>query len=152
VEESSVGQVRAVTSRQVGAPAQAVFDALADYADVRPRILPSQYSGFAVREGGVGAGTVAQWRLQATSKRARDVVATVSVPAPLTLVEADANSSMVLTWSVAPQGETSSVVTLETVWNGAGGVGGFFERTFAPKGLNRIHDEVLAKLAATVES
>lgn len=60
-----MGQVRAVTSRQVGAPAQAVFDALADYAEVRPRILPSQYSGFAVREGGVGAGTVAQWRLQA---------------------------------------------------------------------------------------
>jgi hypothetical protein len=152
VEVSSVGQVRAVTSRQVGAPAQEVFDALADYAEVRPRILPSQYSGFAVREGGVGAGTVAQWRLQATSKRARDVVATVSVPVPLTLVESDANSSMVLTWTVAPQGEKSSVVTVEAVWNGAGGVGGFFERTFAPKGLNRIHDEVLAKLAAAVES
>jgi len=147
-----VGQVRAVTSRQVGAPAQEVFDALADYAEVRPRLLPSQYSGFAVREGGVGAGTVAQWRLQATSKRARDVVATVSVPVPLTLVESDANSSMVLTWTVAPQGEKSSVVTVEAVWNGAGGVGGFFERAFAPKGLNRIHDEVLAKLAAAVES
>ncbi len=147
-----MGQVRAVTSRQVGAPAQEVFDALADYAEVRPRLLPSQYSGFAVREGGVGAGTVAQWRLQATSKRARDVVATVSVPVPLTLVESDANSSMVLTWTVAPQGEKSSVVTVEAVWNGAGGVGGFFERAFAPKGLNRIHDEVLAKLAAAVES
>ena len=147
-----MGQVRAVTSRQVGAPAQVVFDALADYAKVRPQILPAQYSGFAVREGGVGAGTVAQWRLQATSKRARDVVATVSVPAALTLVETDANSSMVLTWTVAAQGEMSSVVTLEAVWNGAGGVGGFFERTFAPKGLNRIHDEVLGKLAAEVES
>ena len=137
-----MGQVRAVTSRQVDAPAQAVFDALADYAGVRPRILPSQYSGFAVREGGTGAGTVAQWRLQATSKRARDVVATVSEPAPLTLVETDANSSMVLTWSVAARGAAASAVTVEAVWDGAGGVGGIFERTFAPKGLNRIHDEV----------
>ena len=146
-----MGQVRAVTSRQINAPAQAVFDALADYAEVRAGILPSQYSGFAVREGGVGAGTVAQWRLQATSKRARDVVATVSEPAPLTLVETDANSSMVLTWSVAARGAIASVVTVEAVWNGAGGVGGFFERTFAPKGLNRIHDEVLAGLASAVQ-
>lgn len=146
-----MGQVRAVTSRQINAPAQAVFDALADYAGVRPRILPSQYSGYAVREGGVGAGTVAQWRLQATSKRARDVVATVSAPAPLTLVETDANSSMVVTWSVAARGAAASAATVEAVWNGAGGVGGFFERTFAPKGLNRIHDEVLAGLASVVE-
>ncbi|MGW9367480.1 SRPBCC family protein, partial [Streptomyces albidoflavus] len=37
------------------------------------------------------------------------------------------------------------------VWNGAGGIGGFFERTFAPKGLARIHDQTLAKLAAELE-
>lgn len=145
-----MGQVRAVTSRQVHAPAQVVFDALADYAGVRPGILPEQYSGFAVREGGVGAGTVAQWRLRATSKRVRDVVATVSVPAPLTLVETDANSSMVVTWSVAARGEGASTVTVRAVWNGAGGVGGFFERTFAPRGLNRIHGEVLARLESAV--
>jgi len=33
-----------------------------------------------------------------------------------------------------------------TVWNGAGGIGGFFEKTFAPAGLKRIYDGVLAKL------
>ena len=40
---------------------------------------------------------------------------------------------------------------MTTVWNGAGGIGGFFEKTFAPKGLGRIYDAVLAKLAAEVE-
>jgi hypothetical protein len=40
---------------------------------------------------------------------------------------------------------------VSTTWQGATGVGGFFERTFAPKGLNRIHDELLAALAAQVE-
>jgi hypothetical protein len=45
-----------------------------------------------------------------------------------------------------------ALVTVEAVWNGAAGVGGFFERRFAPKGLNRIHDQVLAGLAAYVES
>jgi hypothetical protein len=38
-----------------------------------------------------------------------------------------------------------------TTWQGAGGIGGFFERTFAPKGLARIHDAVLARLATEVE-
>jgi len=145
-----MGQVRAVTSRQIGASAQAVFEALADYAAVRPKILPAQYSGYAVREGGVGAGTVASWRLAATEKRVREVVAQVSQPGPLTLVEADANSSMRVTWTVSGQGDVA-LVTVEAVWNGAGGIGGFFERTFAPKGLNRIHEQVLAGLAAYVE-
>ena len=144
-----MGQVRAVASRQIGASAQAVFEALADYATVRPKILPAQYSGYAVREGGVGAGTVASWRLAATEKRVRDVVARVSQPAPLTLVEADENSSMRVTWTVSGQGDVA-LVTVEAVWNGAGGVGGFFERTFAPKGLNRIHEQVLAGLASYV--
>ena len=34
--------------------------------------------------------------------------------------------------------------------NGAGGVGGFFEKTFAPLGLRRIHGELLENLAAYV--
>jgi len=56
-----------------------------------------------------------------------------------------------VTWSVAARGAAASAVTVEAVWNGAGGVGGFFERTFAPKGLARIHGEVLAGLASVVE-
>jgi hypothetical protein len=145
-----MGQVRALTSRQINAPAQTVFGALADFAAVRSEILPAQYSGFVVRVGGVGAGTVAAWRLAATSKRTRDVVARVSEPAALTLVESDANSSLRVTWTVSGQGDVA-LVTVEAVWNGARGVGGFFERTFAPKGVNRIHEQVLAGLAAHVE-
>jgi len=38
-----------------------------------------------------------------------------------------------------------------TTWDGAGGIGGFFERTFAPKGLGRIYDSLLDRLAAEVE-
>ncbi|HEU5356559.1 MAG TPA: SRPBCC family protein [Actinocrinis sp.] len=146
-----MAQVRAVTSRQVGASAQAVFEALADYATVRPKILPAQYSDYVVREGGVGAGTVVSWQLAATQRRTRSVLARVSQPVALTLVEADENSSMRVTWTVSGQGDVA-LVTVEAVWNGAQGVGGFFERTFAPKGLNRIHDQVLAGLASYVEA
>ena len=62
-------------------------------------------------------------------------------------MEKDRNSSMVTTWMVTPAGEGRPEVVVTTVWNGAGGIGGFFEKTFAPKGLGRIYDAVLAKLA-----
>ena len=44
-----------------------------------------------------------------------------------------------------------SSVTVKTTWNGADGVAGFFEKTFAPLGLRRIQDEVLANLKTEVE-
>ena len=68
-----------------------------------------------------------------------------------TVIEKDANSSMVINWTVAPAG-TGSSVNLKTTWTGAGGVGGFFEKTFAPLGLRKIQDEVLANLKKEVES
>jgi hypothetical protein len=58
---------------------------------------------------------------------------------------------MVTTWTVAPAGDAASTVTITTTWNGAGGIGGFFEKTFAPKGLARIYAGVLDNLARTVE-
>ncbi|MFF4650099.1 SRPBCC family protein [Streptomyces sp. NPDC001380] len=145
-----MSQVYAVTERVVEASPERVYEALADYGQVRPRLLPAQYSEYEVRRGGTGAGTQVHWRLQATEKRVRDCLLTVSEPSPGRLVETDANSSMVVTWTVTPAGEGRAKVVVETTWQGAGGIGGFFERTFAPKGLNRIHGEVLDRLAAEV--
>ncbi|MBM4640991.1 hypothetical protein GS451_26185 [Rhodococcus hoagii] len=75
---------------------------------------------------------------RATSK------ATVTVSGN-TITERDANSSLVTTWTVAPSG-AGSTVTTSTEWKGAGGIGGFFERTFAPLGLRRIQEATLANL------
>ncbi|MFI9330003.1 SRPBCC family protein [Kitasatospora sp. NPDC052868] len=145
-----MGQVLATTEREYDAAPEQVYEALADYQVTRPKLLPAQYSEYEVRAGGTGAGTQVHWRLQATEKRVRDCLFTVSAPAPDQLVEKDANSSMVITWTVSAAGEGRSKVTVSATWQGAGGIGGFFERTFAPKGLNRIHDQVLANLAAEV--
>ncbi|WP_069812401.1 SRPBCC family protein [Streptomyces sp. TP-A0874] len=146
-----MAQVESTTERIVKANPEDVFDALADYAGVRPRLLPEQYSEYEVREGGDGEGTLVHWKLQATSKRVRDCLLEVTEPTAGELVERDRNSSMVTTWTVTPAGEGSAKVVVTSVWQGAGGVGGFFERTFAPKGLARIHDQVLAKLADEVQ-
>jgi hypothetical protein len=144
-----MGQVSASSSVLIDATPEAVLTAVADYANVRPKILSSHYSDYRVLEGGQGAGTVASWKLQATKSRVRDVNASIDV-AGHTVIEKDANSSMITNWTVSPAGSGSSV-TVKTSWQGAGGIGGFFEKTFAPLGLRKIQDEVLANLKTEVE-
>ena len=139
----------AVSTILINAEPAATLAAVCDYRNVRPKIMSPQYSDYQVVQGGQGAGTVATWRLQATKSRARDVHVDVDV-AGHTVIEKDTNSSMVTNWTVAPAGSGSSV-TVKTAWNGAGGVKGFFEKTFAPLGLKRIQGEVLANLKNELE-
>jgi hypothetical protein len=147
-----MAQVEATTQREIKASPETVFDTLADYKEGRPALLPEHFSEYEVREGGDGAGTLVHWKLQATSKRVRDCLLEVTEPSEGELVERDRNSSMVTTWRVTPGSAAGTArVTVTTVWNGAGGIGGFFERTFAPKGLARIYDGVLTRLAAQTE-
>ncbi|MEV5647718.1 SRPBCC family protein [Nocardia sp. NPDC052254] len=139
-----MGQVSASSSTIVTAEPQRVLDAIADYETVRPRILSAHYRDYKVLEGGKGAGTVAEWTLQATEKRSRNVHAVVTVSDSM-VTERDSNSTLVTTWTVSPSGEGSSV-TVRTTWKGAGGVPGFFEGIFAPLGLKKIQAEVLENL------
>ena len=145
-----MGQVSASSTVLINAEPDAVLAAVADYQTVRPKILSSHYRDYQVLEGGQGAGTVATWKLQATEKRVRDVKATVDV-AGHAVIEKDANSTMVTNYTVAPAGP-GATVTVKTSWQGAGGVKGFFEKTFAPMGLRKIQAEVLANLKNQVES
>jgi carbon monoxide dehydrogenase subunit G len=144
-----MGQVNAASSVLINAEPAAVLAAVADYETVRPKILSAQYSDYQVLQGGQGRGTVAKWKLQATKSRVRDVQAEVDV-AGHTVIEKDANSTMVTNWTVAPAG-SGSTVTVKTSWQGAGGAKGFFEKTFAPLGLRRIQSEVLNNLKKELE-
>lgn len=140
-----MAQVTATAERTIEAPAETVSTALADYETVRPQILTEHYSEYRVEPGGR-----VHWKLAATQKRVRDQLVSVETPDHATIVERDANSSMVTTWTVTSEGTNRSTVRVVTTWNGAGGIGGFFERTFAPKGLRRIHEGVLANLDGAV--
>ena len=144
-----MGQVSASSTILVNAEPAKVLAAIADYEGVRPKILSPHYSDYRVVAGGQGRGTVAAWKMQATKSRSRQVQADVDV-AGRTVIEKDANSSLMTNWTVAPAGPGSSV-TVKTTWNGAGGVKGFFEKTFAPLGLRKIQDEVLANLKEEIE-
>lgn len=144
-----MAQVSASSTIEVNAEPAKVLAAIADYQSVRPKILSPHYREYRVLQGGQGRGTVAAWTLQATQTRSRQVQASVDV-AGHTVIEKDANSSLLTNWTVAPAGPGSSV-TVKTTWNGAGGVKGFFEKTFAPLGLRKIQAEVLANLKREIE-
>jgi hypothetical protein len=145
-----MGQVSASSTILIDAEPAAVLIAVADYRVVRPKILSPHYSHYQVLEGGQGQGTVASWKLQATKSRSREVRAAIDV-AGHTVIEKDGNSSLVTNWTVAPAGTAGSSVTVKTTWTGATGIGGFFEKTFAPLGLRKIQDEVLANLKKELE-
>lgn len=145
-----MGHVSAASTILINAAPTTVLSAVGDYQNIRPKILSSHYRDYQVLEGGQGQGTIASWKLQATKSRVRDVRANVDV-AGHAVIEKDANSTMITNWTVAPAGPGSSV-TVTTTWSGAGGVKGFFEKTFAPLGLKRIQGEVLANLKKELES
>jgi hypothetical protein len=63
------------------------------------------------------------------------------------LTESDTGSSAVTTFTVSPQGGTS-IVQISTAWDGAGGIGGLFERIFAPRVRRAIYADELERLDA----
>lgn len=141
-----MGKVAASAERTIDAPAEQVYGYLADMRQ-HPHFLPPAFSDFQVEEGGVGEGTVTSFAVTAGG-RTRTYRMRVAEPEPgRRLVESDANSSLVTTFHVEPQGG-KSLVRISTSWDGASGIGGFFERTFAPKAMRRIYLDELDRLNA----
>ena len=131
----------------VGAPAEAVYRYIADMREHHPHFLPPAFSDFQVESGGVGAGTVTRFKLTAGG-RTREYRTKVAEPEPgRILTESDTGSSSVTTFTVSPQGAASRV-RISTSWDGAGGIGGLFERMFAPRVLQGIYEDELKRLDA----
>ncbi len=131
----------------VNAPADTVYRYLADMRDHHPRFLPPAFSDFKVESGGVGDGTVIRFRMTAGG-RTREYRMKVEETEPGQLItESDMNSSAVTTFTVSPRGG-ASLVTISTAWDGAGGIGGLFERMFAPRVLRAIYSDELRRLDA----
>lgn len=142
-----MARIAVSAERTIDAPAAAVYGYIADEREHHPRFLPPGYADWQVEQGGVGAGTVVRYRLTAGG-RTRHYRMLVAEPEPgRVLTESDTESSMVTTFTVAPQG-SASVVRIESSWDGASGVGGFFERLFAPRAVRGLLADELARLDA----
>ena len=140
-----MAEIRVTAERSINAPAERVYRYIADYREHHHRFLPPAFSDWHVEQGGVGAGTVVRFRITAGG-RSRDYRQQVTEPEPgRVLTESDLNSSAVTTFTVTPEGGRSRV-QIVTTWQGAGGVGGFFERLFAPRLLKRLYADELERL------
>ena len=142
-----MSHIHVETERVIDAPPAEVFAFLADYKTKHPMILTPNFLEYAVERGGVGAGTVISYRLHAGG-RERPYRMQIDEPeAGKILREHDTNSSLFTTWTV-DQGPNprQSRVTVATHWEGGSGMGGFFERTFAPMGLRGIYSDMLNRL------
>jgi uncharacterized protein YndB with AHSA1/START domain len=139
-----MGKIRVTAEGTVAAPADKVYGYLADMRE-HSQFLPPAFSDFHVVSGGVGAGTVTRFKVTAGG-RTREYRMTVSEPEPgRVMTETDSDSSLTTTFTVTPQASASSV-RIATSWEGAGGIGGFFERLFAPRVMRSIYSDELERL------
>ena len=94
-----------------------------------------------------GPARVTRFKMTAGG-RTRDYRMKIAEPEPgRVLTESDMDSSAVTTFTVSPQGG-ASLVRISTAWDGAGGIGGLFERLFAPRVLRAIYADELKRLDA----
>jgi ribosome-associated toxin RatA of RatAB toxin-antitoxin module len=140
-----MSQLRVGVERLVDAPAEDVFGLVADMRIHHPRFLSPAFSDFEVETGGVGAGTVTRFTLTAGGRRRRYRMR-VDEPEPgRVLTESDMGSSLSTTWTVT-QVDGKSRVRIASTWDGARGIGGVFERLFAPRVVRGIYSDTLERL------
>lgn len=140
-----MAEIHVSADREMAAPPETVYRCLADYRQHHANILPPAFTDFQVESRGVGEGTVVRFQLHA-GRRVRSYRMKVDEPEPgRVLTESDTASTLVTAWTVSPDG-SGSTVRIDTRWQGAGGVGGFFERTFAPRVLRQIYSDELERL------
>ena len=140
-----MGVIEVTAERTVNAPAEAVYGYIRDM-HTHPKFLPPAFSDFHVESGGVGNGSVTRFKVTAGG-RTREYHMTVDEPEPgRVLRESDQDSSLITKFIVDPAASDSSRVQISTTWQGAGGIGGFFERTFAPRAMRAIYEDELQRL------
>ena len=135
-------RVHISAERTIPAPAQEVYDLLADYHEGHPSILPPAFSDFTVLEGGTGAGTRIQFTLS-LGRRTQVTEGIVAEPEPgRVLTETYPPSNMVTTFTVDPEGDGSRL-HIESAWESRPGIAGFLERFIAPRLLKPLYCEEL---------
>ncbi len=147
-----MSKVHVNSERVINAAPQDVYAVLADYKKMRPRMLTDNFLDYKVEKGGHGDGTVVSYRLHAANRERPYKLRVDESVKNEVLTERDSNSSLVTTWALSPlRSGKQTKVRVSTEWEGAAGVGGFFERTFAPLGLRSIYASMLDSLAGLVK-
>jgi hypothetical protein len=126
-----------------------VYSLISNYNDGHPRILPKQFSGLVVEEGGVGTGTVIRFQMSVFGKK-QTFRAAITEPEPgRILVETDLDTNgAVTTFTVNPGGAPAdSQVTISTELPVRTGFLGKIERAMSTLLLRPIYVKELQNLA-----
>jgi polyketide cyclase/dehydrase/lipid transport protein len=140
-------------SALISAPAQKVYDLIADYRNGHPRILPKPYFvSLEVEQGGYGAGTVINFQMKLLG-RIQSFHSTIAEPMPgHTLVETDMNTGAVTTFSIDPRSNgQEAFVTIETTTDVPNGITGKIQGWLTTQLLRPIYLKELDQLAAVAK-
>jgi hypothetical protein len=138
------------TSALIHAPAEKVYNIIADYRDGHPHILPKPYFvSMTVEQGGVGAGTQISFQMKLMGKL-QTFHADISEPEPgRVLVETNSGSGAVTTFTVEPRNNGQHAqVTIATDIQVPGGMLGAIQGRLTARVLRPVYVNELAQLAA----
>ena len=139
-------------SAVIPARRERVYSLIANYRDGHPRILPKQFSGLVVEQGGIGAGTMIRFQMSILGGT-KNFRATITEPEPgRVLVESYLEPRGTVTTFIVDNGTApaDSRVTISTEMPVRTGVLGFVERKLSTALLQSIYRkelEILARVA-----
>lgn len=136
-------------SAVIPARRERVYSLISNYNDGHPRILPKQFSGLVVEQGGVGAGTIIRFQMSVFGKK-QTFRAAITEPDPgRVLVETDLDSNgAVTTFTVNPgAAPADSNVTISTEMPVRTGFLGKIERAMTTMLLRPLYVKELQNLA-----
>lgn len=138
-----MSKISVTVSSKVEAPAATVYHILADY-DHHRNILPPQFTGLDITQGGVGAGTEYILRAKSLGGGTTERRMVVSEPEPgSVLAERDVDTGLLTIFTVKPAGAAASHVTIETVWQPEPGLRGMFDRYLMPFLMRMVYRQEL---------
>ncbi|HTT25229.1 MAG TPA: SRPBCC family protein [Candidatus Sulfotelmatobacter sp.] len=136
-------------SALIPARRERLYSLIANYNDGHPRILPKQFSGLVVEEGGVGSGTIIRFQMSLLGRK-QTFRAAITEPEPgRVLVETNLNTNgAVTTFKINPGGAPAdSHVTISTELPVRAGFLGKIERRLVTLLLRPIYVKELENLA-----
>jgi hypothetical protein len=136
-------------SAVIPARRERVYSLISNYNDGHPRILPPQFTGLVVEQGGIGAGTIIRFQMRVLGRK-QTFRAAITEPEPgRVLVETDLDANgAVTTFTVNPgEAPADSHVTISTELPVRGGFLGTVEKALTTLLLRPIYVKELENLA-----
>jgi hypothetical protein len=136
-------------TKRIAAPADRLYEIIADYRDGHPQILPTKYfKSLEVESGGRGAGTIIRFEMRVLG-RTQTFRSAILEPRPgRELVEKSLSSQTVTSFEIIPQGDGQlSDVLIRTEGTARNGIAGVLESVLSRVLLRKIYAIQLSRLA-----